>query len=87
VCLAANVGGLPEIVHHDGTGLLLPPDEPAKWAQAICTLLGDRSRTIAMGMEAKDFVSRRFNLTRHVDAYESLYQQLAGRVQQQEAIA
>jgi glycogen(starch) synthase len=87
VCLAANVGGLPEIVQHDRTGLLLPPDEPAKWAQAICALLGDCSRTTSMGREAKDFVSRQFNLARHVDAHESLYQQLAGRVQRIEAIA
>lgn len=76
-CLAARVGGLPEIVQHERTGLLLPPDQPAQWAQAICALLRDRPRTEALGREAKRFVSREFSLTLHVDAYESLYQQLA----------
>lgn len=87
VCLASNVGGLPEVVQHDRTGLVLPPDQPAEWAHAICSLLRDRSRTTAMSLEARKFVSRQFNLTRHVDAYESLYQQLAGQVRREEAIA
>lgn len=86
VCLAANVDGLPEVVQHDRTGLLLAPDQPEQWADAICTILRDRSRTTAMGLEAKEFVSRQFNLTRHADAYELLYQQLTGRAQRKEAI-
>jgi glycogen synthase len=76
-CLASRVGGLPEVVRHERTGLLLAPDQPAQWAEAIRALLRDRGRTEALGREAKRFVSREFSLTRHADAYESLYRQLA----------
>jgi glycosyltransferase involved in cell wall biosynthesis len=87
VCLAANVDGLPEIVQHDRTGLLLPPDQPEHWANAICSLLRDRPRIEQLGSEARDFVSRQFSLTQHVDAYESLYRRLIGGERRQEAIA
>ena len=87
VCLASRVDGLPEVVEHGRTGLLLPPDQPAQWADAIRSLLGDRPRTTALGQEARQFVSRQFNLTAHVDAYETLYEQLIACRQRQEAIA
>jgi len=35
VCLASQVDGLPEVVQHEQTGLLLPPDQPDAWAKAI----------------------------------------------------
>lgn len=34
-CVVTNVGGLPEIVHHDKTGLVVPPDDPRSLAEAI----------------------------------------------------
>lgn len=86
-CVAARVDGLPEVVQHERTGLLLPPDQPGQWADAICRLLRNPSRIQAFGREAGSFVSRQFSLLPHVDAYESLYEQLAGSVDPQEAIA
>ena len=56
VCLAARVDGLPEVVQHDRTGIVLPPDQPMLWAEAICTMLGDRCRMAAMGREAMQYV-------------------------------
>ena len=76
VCLASRVDGLPEIVQHEETGLLLPPDEPRQWAEAICSLLRDPRRIAAMGTAAREHVSGHFSLARHVDEYESLYRQL-----------
>lgn len=86
-CVAADVDGLPEIVQHERTGLLLPPDQPRQWADAICLLLTDRQRIMMMGREARRFVSRQFSLAKHVDAYESLYQRLAARACREEAMA
>jgi glycosyltransferase involved in cell wall biosynthesis len=86
-CLASRVGGLPEVVRDGRTGLLLSPDEPAQWAEAICSLLQDQSRIEAMGANARRHVSRQFRLSNHVDAYESLYQELTGAKCRAEAIA
>jgi glycogen(starch) synthase len=87
VCVASRVDGLPEVVRHEQTGLLVPPDEPEQWAAAICGLLRDRQRVVHLGAEARQWVSQQFKLTEHVDAYESLYQQLAGGMQRKEVMA
>ncbi|HTA15994.1 MAG TPA: glycosyltransferase [Solirubrobacteraceae bacterium] len=46
---ATSVGGIPELVEHDRTGLLVPPRDPAALAGAISALLEDpaRSRRLA----------------------------------------
>ena len=49
VCVASEVDGLPEVVRHEHTGQLVPPDEPDKWAAAICGLLRDRQRIVHLG--------------------------------------
>ena len=53
VCLACDVDGLPEVVKHERTGLLLPPDQPAQWADAICSLLRDPHRVSQSGPGGK----------------------------------
>jgi glycogen(starch) synthase len=76
VCLAAQVDGLPEVIRHERTGLLLPPDQPMQWAQAICSLLRDPHRITTMGTAARQHVSQQFSMDQHANAYESLYRQL-----------
>ena len=34
-CIVTNVGGLPDVVHHEKTGLVVPPDDPTALAEAI----------------------------------------------------
>ena len=34
-CIVTNVGGLPFVVHHEKTGLIVPPDDPKALAEAI----------------------------------------------------
>ncbi len=34
-CIVTDVGGLPEVVHHQKTGLVVPPDDPPALAQAM----------------------------------------------------
>lgn len=39
--IASNVGGIPEVVEHGKNGLLVPPKDPHKLAEAIKTLIED----------------------------------------------
>ncbi|CAN5797990.1 glycosyltransferase family 4 protein [soil metagenome] len=39
--VATAVGGIPEIIHHGETGLLVPPGDPAALAAALDLVLGD----------------------------------------------
>src|SRR5690606_23159514 len=40
--VAANVGATPEVVRHGQDGLLLPPDEPVTWVNALRQLSNER---------------------------------------------
>ncbi|MFW5708914.1 MAG: glycosyltransferase family 4 protein [Chloroflexota bacterium] len=57
--IASDVGGIPDIVRHDETGLLVPRAQPEAIADAITRLRNDadlRSRLIATGLTyARDF--------------------------------
>ncbi len=73
---ATTVGGIPEVVEHEKTGLLVPPDRPDALAAAILRLLRSpdlRQRLAAAGYER---VSRRFSAERMGAAYEALFDRL-----------
>lgn len=47
--IASNMGGLPEVVDHDRTGLTVPPNDPAMLATAMTRLWGDPTLALAFG--------------------------------------
>jgi starch synthase len=50
--VAAAVGGVPELVEHGRTGLLVQPDDPVALADAIEELLDDPERAASLGAAA-----------------------------------
>ena len=42
--ISSNVGGLPELVHHDENGLLVPPGDVKAWEDALLMVLSDKGR-------------------------------------------
>jgi glycosyltransferase involved in cell wall biosynthesis len=80
--VATAVGGLPEMLKHGQTGLLVPPRDPAALAEAICWLLAepDRGRRLAVAASAgMDRFTIQAVAGRFADLYERL---LAERVSQ-----
>ncbi len=51
--VASAVGGIPEIVTHGQEGLLVPPGDPERLAEAIAALLLDPGRRSDMGQAAR----------------------------------
>lgn len=74
--VTTNVGGLPAVVDHEETGLVVPVDEAA-FAEALAALEGDRDRARAMGVKARAAALSRFSFDRMVDAYLELYERYA----------
>lgn len=55
--IGSSAGGMPEIIEHGRTGLLVPPRNPKAIAEAIIALLRDPDRRIAMGRAAREHVT------------------------------
>ncbi|MFC2046727.1 glycosyltransferase family 4 protein [Chloroflexota bacterium] len=51
--VGTNVGGIPQIITHDKTGMLVSPRNPEELAQAIVSLLNDDGKRAAMGLNAR----------------------------------
>src|SRR3712207_6363931 len=56
--VTTTIAGLPELLHHDATGLLVPPEEPAALAVAIDSLLDDPARAAEIGDAGRRLVAR-----------------------------
>ena len=74
--IATEVGGVPELVEHGVTGLLVPPRDPTALGAALISLLGDRSRRSAMGRSGRQRLTREFNAERMVAETDALFRRL-----------
>jgi glycogen(starch) synthase len=70
--VATRVGGIPELVEHERTGLLVENENVDEMAEAISTLLRDPKRLIVMGEAGRRHALKRFSFDRYVDRYETL---------------
>jgi glycosyltransferase involved in cell wall biosynthesis len=73
--VATNVGGLPEIVEHDRTGLLVPPRDPAALAAGISALLADPERGRLLAATAAERLHD-FTIDTVALRFADLYEQL-----------
>jgi glycosyltransferase involved in cell wall biosynthesis len=71
--VASAVGGIPEMIEHGRTGLLVPPREPGALAAAIVRLLTDHPYADTLAKAAQDLVHDRFCVELMVRAIESIY--------------
>lgn len=77
--LATRVGGLPEVVDHERSGVLVPPDDLDFFAGTLRELLADRARCAAMGAAARAATVERFEQDHIVARYEDLYRRVLAR--------
>jgi len=75
--VGSEAGGIPEIIEHGRTGLLVPPGDAGALATAVNSLLGDRAAARRMAAEARRRVVARFSPSALAPAYGALYGELA----------
>jgi glycosyltransferase involved in cell wall biosynthesis len=71
--VATRVGGVPDIVEHERTGLIVPARDAAALADAMIGLARDASRRIEMGRAGRCAVAGRFSAAGLVAAVNTLY--------------
>ena len=74
--IATRVAGIPEVVQHDVSGLLVEPGDSAGLAQAMARLVADSELRRSLGERARAFVLPRFGFDRYVESITALYDRL-----------
>ncbi|PWU24738.1 MAG: hypothetical protein C5B48_04835 [Candidatus Rokuibacteriota bacterium] len=74
--VATRVGGNPEAVEDEVTGLLVPPRDPGALATAILRMLDDRELATRFGLASRRLVAQRFSIAGAVRETERLYCEL-----------
>ncbi len=77
--VASRVGGIPEIITHEYSGLLAPPGSPPALAAAIQELMDDPERGRWLGQNARRTTFERFSAEAMARAYVELYEALVAR--------
>ena len=70
--VASNIGGIPNQIQHNETGVLVDPHNFDECAEAVLKILKDKKFAEKIGKAAKEFVRENFLITRHVLDYLNL---------------
>ncbi|MFA6384006.1 MAG: glycosyltransferase [Candidatus Omnitrophota bacterium] len=71
--VASNVGGIPETIRENETGILVPAGHADKFAQAILFLLDHPDKRAAMGSAAISWAGSRFKAEKMTENVSNLY--------------
>lgn len=71
--IATNVGGIPETIRHESTGLIVPKGDQRKYSDAILRLAASTEFRQELGQNAKEYFESNFHEDIVVNKYVSLY--------------
>ena len=74
--VVTSAGGMPEIVIHEETGLLVPPAAPSVLAAELLRLLARPEDCVRFGKAGRRLVERRFSAAAMIASYAGLYEEL-----------
>jgi glycosyltransferase involved in cell wall biosynthesis len=74
--VATRVGGTPEIVIHDETGLIIEPRDRDALADAILHMAGNPAKRSAMAQRARELAFEKWSVERMVRRFEDIYRAL-----------
>jgi glycosyltransferase involved in cell wall biosynthesis len=77
--VATAVGGTPEVVTDDRTGLLVPPRDPTRLCEALAELSANSNRRSALGVAGRRRVLKYFTIDRMVSDYVAQYERVVPR--------
>lgn len=72
--IATSVGGIPEFVTHDVTGLLVEPGDVTALAGAIRQVLENPEKASQMGLEGQEHVRGKYGIATVVRRHEQVYE-------------
>jgi glycosyltransferase involved in cell wall biosynthesis len=82
--VASNVGGNPEAITNNKTGLLYTPTDPDGLINGLEKLLNDRELASALGENARKDAMSRFSMESFLNNHEEFYDTILGRINKAE---
>jgi glycosyltransferase involved in cell wall biosynthesis len=76
--VASRVHGIPDVVQHERTGILVTPGDDDRLAAAIRRLVEDKELRRELGQAGREFVEERYRWQDNASVMERLYGYLAG---------
>ena len=74
--IGTDVGGIPELIINNETGIIIPPENPSKLAQAVNELLSDKEKAEKLATNGNTFVKNNMTwdviLPKYIQFYENL---------------
>ena len=74
--IGTSIGGIPEFIEQNQTGLLVSPENPSELAQAISFLLDNPAECVRMGQNAKMKFERYFQLEKMLSNMIEVYRKV-----------
>ena len=75
--IGTDVGGIPELIKNNETGIIVPPENPSKLAHAINELLSDKEKAEKLATNGNVFVKNNMTwnvvLPKYIQFYEDLF--------------
>jgi glycosyltransferase involved in cell wall biosynthesis len=84
--ISTRVGGMPSVVNHGETGLLIEPDDERGFADALEQILQDDELRQRLGRNGSDRARANFSLDRLVADIDALYRRLLAQAQSAKGI-
>ena len=76
VVIGTNIGGIPEMIVNNKTGILIPTNDPIFLANAILNLIKQPKKIKEMGIKARESIKLNFTIEKNVEMVRNLYQEL-----------
>lgn len=74
--IAANVGGIPEIVEDGISGFLVPPAEPIDLANKIIELAKDDRKRTEIGISGRQRIKEHFSVSKMMEGIQAIYEEI-----------
>lgn len=75
--IATNVGGIPEYILPNKTGLLVSGSSSSSLAEAITRLSGDLGKSAELAEQGYEYFQNRFTITAHIEKLNRFYEEVS----------
>jgi glycosyltransferase involved in cell wall biosynthesis len=76
VVIGTNIGGIPEMIINDETGMLILPNDSISLANVIINLIKQPKKIKEMGIKARERIKSKFTIEKNVESIKKIYKKL-----------